>query len=112
MIDVTPNLSKRITSDDCRDCGKCCESFEIWYDDESPEVVNSEIQRFKTLDTIGDKITTRKVKGGTWLVFNFPCKFLKEDKTCAIYESPNRPLLCRMFPYPLSDKQDCPKVPA
>lgn len=110
-----PNLSHRVTSEDCDGCGKCCEAFEIYYPapDGSLEldIYLSEMQRFMMLSEIGDKITIRKAPdGGTWLVFNFPCRFLRHDKRCEIYDSPNRPMLCRCFPYPNSTKDDCPKL--
>ena len=59
---------------------------------------------------IGDSITSRDDGDVTWLEFHFPCKHLQSDKTCAIYNDPNRPLLCRRFPYPNSTVKDCPKV--
>ncbi|MCK9544185.1 MAG: hypothetical protein M0R03_19370 [Novosphingobium sp.] len=107
-----PNLSERISSSDCAKCkDNCCEKFEIFYPypDESEEskIFYSEIKRFLMLETIGEKITTRDDDTGTWLVFNFPCRFLRHDKTCNIYNSPHRPLLCRKFPYACSTKKDC-----
>jgi Fe-S-cluster containining protein len=104
------NLSTRIKSEDCQGCGRCCESFEIWYPKDSPDILLSEIQRFQLLKTIGERITTRKEKDGTWLIFNFPCLKLNSDKTCSIHENPDRPLLCLMFPYPETTKEDCFKV--
>ena len=113
------NLSKRIISKDCEECGKCCELFEIWYDDSCEEVQRSEIRRFMMLAEIGKKITTRKevltdgqkTTSGTWLIFNFPCRYLNPaDKSCYIYQSQFRPLLCRLYPYPGTTKEDCPKV--
>ena len=110
-----PNLSDRVTSEVCDGCGKCCEAFEIYYlpPDGSIEmaIYRSEMQRFMMLSGIGDNITTREAEdGGTWLVFNYPCKFLTHDKRCEIYDSPNRPFLCRCFPYPNSTSEDCPKL--
>lgn len=110
MREINPNLSTRVTSEDCKGCGRCCEIFEIWYDDACRPSLKSEIQRFQLLVDIGDKITTRKEEGGEWLVFNFPCRHLLPDKSCAIYESPDRPRLCREFPYLASSKNDCLKV--
>lgn len=106
------NLSERISSSNCAKCkDNCCEKFEIFYQypDESLEsqIFYSEIKRFLMLEEIGEKITTREDKNGTWLVFNFPCRFLNNDKTCNIYNSPHRPLLCRHFPYANSTKEDC-----
>jgi len=115
---MKPNLSERITSKECEGCGKCCESFEIWYDDSCEEVQKSEIYRFMALSEIGKKTTTRReiltdgkrTTSGTWLIFNFPCQHLNPDKSCAIYTSVSRPLLCRLYPYPGTTKEDCPKV--
>jgi Fe-S-cluster containining protein len=107
---VKTNLSNRITSEDCKGCGKCCEVFEVWYDDACRPTLKSEIQRFQLLQGIGDLITTRPAPDGVWLVFNSPCRHLNPDKSCAIHESPDRPMLCRQFPYPASSKEDCPKV--
>lgn len=112
---MKPNLSKRVTSDDCKGCGRCCEVFEIWYPPADgslqTDIIRSEIQRFRLLAGVGDAITTRDDHmGGTWLVFNIPCRFLREDKTCAIYNSPERPLMCRHFPYGDSTRDDCPRL--
>lgn len=111
---MIPNLSRRVTSGDCKGCGHCCEVFEIWYPPADgtlqTDIIRSETQRFKLLAGVGDAITTRDDDNGTWLVFNIPCRFLNEDKTCAIYDSPNRPLLCRHFPYPESSVEDCPRL--
>ena len=106
------NLSIRITSDQCQGCGKCCESFEIWYDNRNGDLVNSETVRIQMLAEIGDKITIKRKIGGMWLVFNFPCRYLLSNKTCEIYDNPIRPLLCRMFPYDGTDKDSCPEMPA
>ena len=110
-----PNLSHRVTSDDCANCGYCCEVFEIWYPaldgTVSNAVIRSEIQRLQMLSDIGDKITTRdNSDGSTWVIFNIPCKYLTPEKKCAIYDRPDRPLMCRQFPYPLSTPEDCPKL--
>jgi Fe-S-cluster containining protein len=113
------NLSKQIIPEiDCKNCGKCCESFEIWYDDSCEEVQKSEIRRFMMLAEIGKKITTRKetltdgkkTTSGVWLIFNYPCKYLTSEKRCLIYTSSFRPLLCRLYPYSGTTKDDCPKV--
>ncbi len=110
-----PNLSMWIASEDCAGCGRCCEVFETWYP--APDgtlntaIQRSEIQRLQMLAEIGDRITTRENEdGSTWLIFNVPCRYLNEDKTCAIYDSPERPLLCRYFPYPESTPEDCPRM--
>ena len=110
-----PNLSDRVTPVDCDGCGRCCEAFEIYYPAPDGsierELYRSEIQRFMMLSEIGNKITTRPATdGGTWLVFNYPCRFLTHDKRCEIYDSPNRPFLCRCFPYPNSTSDDCPRL--
>ncbi|MFA5407764.1 MAG: YkgJ family cysteine cluster protein [Bacilli bacterium] len=110
-----PNLSNRVDSEDCANCGHCCEIFEIWYPPSdgtvNMEIIRSEIQRLQMLSGIGDKITTRdNSDGSTWVIFNVPCRYLNEDKMCAIYNSPDRPWLCRYFPYPKSTVKDCPKL--
>jgi Fe-S-cluster containining protein len=110
-----PNLSDRIRSSDCIGCGICCEKFEIWYPPADgsirTDIMRSEIDRFKMLSGIGDLITTRsEADGSIWLVFNLPCRYLQADKTCAIYHSTERPLLCRYFPYATSTKDDCPQL--
>jgi len=104
-----------IPEKDCPGCGKCCESFEIAYPNPKEVTVNiavwrSEIDRFKLLLGVGDYVTSRDDGDVTWLEFHFPCRHLKEDKSCAIYNDPNRPLLCQRFPYPNSTPISCPKV--
>jgi len=113
-LDKYPTKSDRITSADCLGCGVCCEKYEIFYPtgDGSweAEVQRSEMQRLQMLAGFGDKLTTREGVGGTWLIFNIPCRFLQSDKRCAIYGSQNRPLLCRCFPYVNSTQDDCPHI--
>jgi Fe-S-cluster containining protein len=112
------NESKNIVPEiDCIGCGKCCESFEIGYPNPPKKemkvidaVWRSEIDRFKMLVGIGDKITTLDDGDCTWLIFTVPCKYLLSNKTCEIYDNPIRPLLCRKFPYPTTTKNSCPKI--
>lgn len=121
-ISTPPNISRRIISEDCKDCGKCCEVFEIWYPPadfptktpaEKFELMlkRSELVRILLLSGSEDIFSVREdVDGGVWLCFNRPCRHLLPDKSCAIYESPDRPLICRAFPYPNSTETDCPKI--
>lgn len=116
ITELVPNLSERITSSDCIGCQKnCCERWEIFYKfpdkgDLPEQLWYSEIERFKMLEGLGDKISTRDTAEGTWLIFNIPCRHLNPDKTCSIYNSPDRPLLCRHFPYSISTEEDCPRL--
>ncbi|MBP2147229.1 Fe-S-cluster containining protein [Methanofollis sp. W23] len=109
------NSSPYIDPAHCRTCGECCKYFEVWYSKDNDPLVLSEIQRFQMLDGIGDKITIHEEEGGYWLRFNFPCKHLRQNSdtglySCAIYDSPDRPLLCRHFPYDNSTERDCPHM--
>jgi len=115
---IDPNESNNIIPDiDCKGCGKCCETFEIAYPNPprnkmtmNEGVYRSEMDRFKMLTVIGENITTKNDGDCTWLVFNYPCKYLLSNKTCEIYDNPIRPLLCRRFPYPNTTKVSCPKI--
>ncbi|MDX9762864.1 MAG: YkgJ family cysteine cluster protein [Desulfomonilia bacterium] len=98
----------------CRTCGQCCSYFEIWYSKSWDKITLSEMQRFQALARIGDKITIHEVDDGYWLRFNVPCKHLVQDDdglySCAIYDNPERPLLCQHFPYDTSTERDCPHL--
>jgi len=103
------NKSPRIDPEKCRSCGECCKYFEIWYGKDLDEDLLSEMQRFRMLRGIGKKITIKEEENGYWLVFNFPCEHLRKVNgrySCAIYYSPDRPSLCRGYPWPGST--DCP----
>lgn len=107
------NESPRIDPAVCRTCGECCKYFEIGYSRDCEPLVLSEIARFRMLSGIGKKITVREDEDGIWLRFNFPCKHLRKANgrySCAIYNSPDRPLLCRLYPHP--DSTDCPHATA
>lgn len=107
----TSNLSPHIKPEiDCTGCGKCCERFTIFYSHQNDPVINSEMTRMMMLEGIGDKmhIEGDTLKKGQWLVLDIPCKYLTRDKRCAIYLSPDRPLLCRKYPHHAIS--DCPKV--
>jgi Fe-S-cluster containining protein len=111
---MTPqNLSLYIDPETCRSCGECCKNFEIAYDKDLDPIILSEMHRFQMLRGIGKKITIQEEDGMYWLVFNFPCEHLRKVNgrySCAIYNSPDRPLLCRHFPYKNSTTQDCPDL--
>jgi len=107
----TPNLSKRIAPEsDCANCGKCCERYTMFYSFKNDPVMNSEAIRLTMLKDFGDKmhIEGDAAKQGTWLIVDIPCKYLTADKRCAIYNSPDRPLLCRVYPH--NGLTDCPKA--
>ena len=109
------NTSPRIDPHLCRTCGECCKHFEVWYGKHADPIVLSEMQRFKALAGIGNKITIIEETRGYWLRFNFPCEHLRQNSgtgiySCAIYDSPNRPLLCQLFPYDNSTERDCPHI--
>lgn len=110
-MEFKPNLSKWIIPEvDCTGCGKCCERFTQFYSFENDPVMNSEAQRFMMLEGFGEKMHLEgdTAKQGLWLIIDIPCKHLTADKRCAIYNSPDRPLLCRKYPH--SGLSDCPKV--
>lgn len=93
----------------CRTCGVCCKYFEVAYPQKASRLYLSEIPRFQMLAKIGDYITTREDGDTTWLRFNIPCRYLVEGEghySCAIYDSPERPLLCLQYPY--RESTDCP----
>jgi hypothetical protein len=109
------NKSKYINSEKCRECGSCCNSFNIFYE-KAIQKVNpnffSEVRRFDELDSNG-KIEVIEHKDTFEVKFNFPCKHLiKEDNkySCDIYDSKvyTRPLLCEEYPYDNTTKEDCP----
>lgn len=71
---------------DCTDCGKCCEYMLL--------PVFSE-DHAKWASYHGAEIVRRK--SGLWVKINTPCKYLNEDKTCAVYGKPERPEMCKTF---------------
>ena len=108
---MTTNLSRNLDPTNCEKCGgKCCKYFEIWYGDDWNKIALSEMERFTNLKTVGDKfeIIRDNTRKGYWLRINDPCKYLDTNNRCEIHESEDRPLLCRLFPYPNSTKRDCP----
>jgi len=110
---MIPNLSPHIDPETCRSCGECCKNFEIAYDKDLDPIFLSEMRRLQMLRGIGKKITIREEEDVYWLVFNFPCEHLRKVNgrySCAIYNSPDRPLLCRHFPYHNSTTRDCPHL--
>jgi Fe-S-cluster containining protein len=107
------NLSRNVDPDNCQKCGaQCCKVFEIWYGDFEPNVILSEMKRLQLLENVGKfvEIVRANPRRGYWLRFNDRCQYLAEDNSCMIHESDDRPLLCRLFPYPNSSKRDCPYI--
>lgn len=107
------NLSENIDPANCEKCGgQCCKYFGIWYSDDCDPVVISEAQRIMSLKNIGlyCEIIHEDSNKGFWLRINDVCKFLGKNGKCKIYDSPSRPLLCRLFPYSNSTKTDCPHI--
>lgn len=111
------NKSKHIEPLFCAECGECCRHFDIFYPkgragDQKNQLLLSEMERFKRLAWMGDMVEQTEVKGGYRLRFNIPCKHLIMDENellrCEIYDSPERPLLCRLFPYSETTTEECP----
>ena len=110
---TTGNLSRNIDPASCEKCGgQCCKYFEIWYGDSSGDIIQSEMQRMQLLKNIGKyfELVRDNTHKGYWLRINDPCKYLTPENRCEIHESEDRPLLCRMFPYPNSTRRDCPHI--
>lgn len=112
---MTGNESRNVDPANCEKCGgQCCKYYELWYDDSLSELAKSEMHRIQHLEHVGKyvEIIRDNVDRGYRVRFNDRCDYLREDNTCAIHESPDRPLLCRLFPYANSTKQDCPHIKA
>lgn len=110
---MTGNLSRNIDPIDCEKCGGlCCQYFDVWYDDRDGNIKLSEMKRYQNLKTVGEMFEIIRVPehGGFWLRLHDPCKYLTDDNKCEIHESEDRPLLCRLYPYPNTSKRDCPYI--
>jgi len=107
---MTANLSHNINPTNCQTCGAiCCKHYDLWYDDTYGKIVLSEMRRLQTLKNIGKyvEIVRDNSHGGYRLRFNDVCEYLDENNQCKIYESEDRPLLCRLYPFPTNTKEDC-----
>jgi Fe-S-cluster containining protein len=111
------NESDHVNTMFCRGCGECCRHFDIFYPkgragNKKNQLLLSEMERFKRLAWMGDMVEQTEVDGGYRLRFNIPCKHLLMDENellrCEIYDSPDRPLLCRQFPYKNTTLDECP----
>lgn len=106
------NNSPRINPESCRECGECCKNFMLWYPGGLPRPVYDEMIRIKYMK--GVKVHFEPGDGGNWLVFDHPCEFLDGDEEhgyqCAIYDKPERPTICALFPYPDTTKDQCPHL--
>lgn len=103
------NKSKYINTEECRKCGKCCETFSLCYPkslEKEDSIMFSEVKRFQMLDT--DLIEVIEKKDVFLVKFNFPCKHLTWNMgkcSCDIYNG-DRPELCKQYPF--FDTLDCP----
>ena len=64
---------------------------------------------FRILNLKGLNARLIEDTGFVGIELDYPCKFLIEKNgvySCEIYNSKERPLLCRLYPYP--DYSDCP----
>ena len=98
------NLSKRINPEHCRTCGSCCKDFRLWYPMDN--LALAEMVRLKY--TTGLETAIKPVEGGIWLIINQPCRYLLEIDgvySCLLYGQAERPLICRLYPYP-GDRQE------
>ena len=107
----TSNLSEYINPKNCSKCGgKCCKQFWIYYPKDWDEIFISEMKRIQMLSGMEDKVKIVETEKSYQLIFDIPCKHLSEDGKCKIYNSPNRPLLCRKYPYNNTEKDQCEYV--
>lgn len=109
--EFSPNLSEREISEKCKGCGKCCKEFSTWYpypSDYPSAMRHSELIRILMLSELGDKLKYEEHEKGIKLIYPFPCQYLAEDNTCMIYDLESRPLLCRVYPYYHTTKEECP----
>lgn len=106
------NLSNRINPKNCKKCGgTCCKQFWIWYPANADVIKLSEMYRIRMLSGLQDVIEIIKCGGRGWkLLFKIPCIHLTAEGKCAIYNSPERPMLCRKFPHPGDTPDECPYV--
>jgi len=91
LISNLETIYSKIPSGQCNGCAKCCmESVHAFY----IEFLNiyDYVIKHNLLDHVMEKIEDHYFNE---LVEVKPCPFLKEDKTCLIYQV--RPLVCRLF---------------
>ncbi len=107
------NFSPRINPEDCRTCGACCKDFMLYYPGGMDRLKYDEMIRILYCQGIEAHIEPDE-KGGNWLVFDHPCRYLQQDAegrySCELYDEPERPLICALFPYEGTTKKDCPHV--
>lgn len=79
---------------DCLQCGNCCKTT-------PPIFLKSDVKRISKSLNMPPKIFIKKYLiedvDGTLIGNGVPCRFLKEDNSCDIYEV--RPKACRGFPH-------------
>ena len=86
-----------VNEDLCKLCGaECCKRFVLEYPKSCSELILSSMKRFKYLKT--ELITVYDMGDTFHVVFEIPCKYLNESNQCDIYDDPERPLLCRIYP--------------
>jgi Fe-S-cluster containining protein len=105
------NSSIYVDPQDCRNCGKCCKYMSITYSKKlkfTNPLTFSEIDRYRVLQT--DKVTVEEIGDSVVIKLHIPCKYLMHNELygyyCAIYNDPERPLLCRYYPF--KGDVDCP----
>lgn len=95
----------------CKECGKCCSSFEFFIGD-----IKGLGDRLRFLDT--DLIEVKDAgcyPDGTKRIsirFYIPCKHLKKvdgKYKCKIYFNPKKPQLCSEYPYSIRawERENC-----
>lgn len=83
----------------CTECGKCCTGSPgfVWLEEED---ITRLTKRLNISREIFLKQYTRQIQGRYSLIEhpkNYDCIFLKEKKTCRVYE--DRPKQCQTFPF-------------
>ena len=106
------NSSPRVNPEDCRTCGECCKSYKIFYPPGLNREKYDDMIRILYSDGINAHIEQEGL--GNWLVFDHPCRYLQQDEegkySCGLYDEPERPLICSLFPYADTTKKDCPHL--
>lgn len=96
------NVSQLADAETCMACGKCCESFLLWFP-KGPDIV----ERLQLLST-GDSVEVRQdyFPDQALVEIKKPCIHYRPGQGCGIYAAPERPSLCSEYPDNLFNRNE------
>ena len=98
-----------IRKGECHSCGECCESLNMTVVRDVTLRQHGNMEELKLyLNYRGIRVVGEDIeKNLLFYAMDVPCSQLREDKTCKVHNTPEKPLLCLKYPTEPDDIEAC-----